>query len=177
MKYDLKRFFLELKGDLPNGEVTLKGVVKAFFFSPRFRVLLNHRVGKYFSSSAFVPLRLIGSYYKTMLISRRSCDFSYNAKIGLNLGLPHPIGVVIGDSVIIKDNVKIFQHVTLGSHGRKGEAPGYPTIESGVVIYAGSTIIGGITIGENAVIGANTLVNIDVPANSIAVGNPCKILF
>lgn len=57
--------------------------------------------------------------------------------------LPHPIGIVIGDGVIIKDNVMVFQQVTFGSHGRKEKEMRYPIIESGVKIYAGAKIIGG----------------------------------
>ena len=90
--------------------------------------------------------------------------------------LPHPIGIVIGDGVVVKDDVMIFQHVTLGSHGKNKKEMQYPTVESGVIIYPGVKIIGGVTIGENAIIGANSVVNIDVPANSTAVGVPCKIL-
>ncbi|ERM80694.1 hypothetical protein P872_21560 [Rhodonellum psychrophilum GCM71 = DSM 17998] len=86
------------------------------------------------------------------------------------------MGIVIGDKVIIKDNVMIFQQVTFGSHGKKGLIKNYPTIEDGVKIYAGAKIIGGITIGKNAIIGANAVVNIDVPADCVAVGIPCKII-
>jgi len=90
--------------------------------------------------------------------------------------MPHPIGVIIGDGVVIKDNVMIFQQVTLGSHGKRTEEMRYPVIESGVKIYAGAKIIGGVTIGENAIIGANSVVNVDVPAGATAVGIPCKIM-
>jgi serine O-acetyltransferase len=176
MKYSFKQFSVEIRGDLSTEPFNLKTFVKAYYFSPRFRVLLNHRLGKFFWSSTLKPIRFIGIMYKMILVGKRSCDISYNARIGANLKLPHPIGIVIGDGVVIKNNVMIFQHVTLGSHGKKGEKLRYPTIESGVRIYAGAVIIGGVTIGENAVIGANTVVNVDVPSRATAVGNPCKIL-
>ena len=92
------------------------------------------------------------------------------------MSLPHPIGIVVGDGVIIRDNVKIWHQVTLGSHGKKGEPLAYPIIEDGVKVFAGAKIIGGVIIGENAVIGANSVVNIDVPKSTTAIGIPCKLI-
>lgn len=172
----IKRLLNDIKNDFPDGNSNLRLFLVYYFNSPRFRVLLNHRIGKYFSKSKFFLLRQISNYFKSRLITKRNCDISYNAIIGKNLKLPHPIGIVIGDGVIIKDNVMVFQQVTFGSHGRKEKEMRYPIIESGVKIYAGAKIIGGIIIGENAIIGANAVVNIDVPANAMAVGIPCKII-
>lgn len=172
----LKQTLAEIKGDLPKSEFTINSFLKSYLFSPSFRVLLNHRIGKYFSNSSNFFIRQIGNYYRVRIVVKRSCDISYNSKIGRNLRLPHPIGIVIGDGVEIKDNVMVFQQVTFGSHGKKGLKKGYPVIQNGVKIYSGAKIIGDITIGENAIIGANSLVNIDVPPNCIAVGIPCKII-
>ncbi|WP_290794812.1 serine O-acetyltransferase [Flavihumibacter sp. UBA7668] len=166
----------EIKGDLPNQSFNIKAFFINYFYSARFRVLLNHRIGKFcFQSNSFI-IRQISSYYKYKLISKRGCDISYNAIIGRNLRLPHPIGIVIGDGVIIGDNVMLFQQVTLGSHGKKGDKMNYPVVENGVKIFAGAKIIGGVVIGENAVVGANAVVNINVPPDSTAVGIPAKIL-
>lgn len=172
----IKETITEIEGDLLEKHKGFKNFLVSYLFSPRFRVLLNHRLGKYFYNRDNFILRQIGKYYKVRLITKRNCDISYNAVIGKGLKMPHPIGVVIGEGVVIKENVTIFQQVTFGSHGRRGENFEYPIVESGVVIYAGAKIIGGITIGENVLIGANSVVNISVPPNSIAVGVPCKIL-
>ncbi|SMC69833.1 serine O-acetyltransferase [Moheibacter sediminis] len=172
----IKQTFRDIKNDFPKGKISLRLFITYYLYSPRFRILLNHRLGKFFSKSKNILIRQIGSYYKTRMIIKRNCDFSYNANIGKNFKMPHPIGIVIGDGVIIKDNVMIFQQVTIGSHGKKDEEMKYPVIESGVKIYAGAKIIGGIRIGENAIIGANAVVNIDVPSNTTAVGIPCKII-
>jgi serine O-acetyltransferase len=166
----------DIKNDFPEGKINLKIFIMDYLYSPRFRVLLNHRLGKYFFRSKNIFLRQIGSYYKSRLITKRNCDISYKAIIGKNMKMPHPIGIVIGDGVVIKDNVMVFQQVTFGSHGKKGKEMQYPTIESGVKIYSGAKIIGGVTIGENAVIGANSVVNQDIPAGAVAVGIPCKII-
>jgi len=105
-----------------------------------------------------------------------SCDISPKAVIGMNFKMPHPLCVVIGDGVVVGDDVKIWQQVTLGSHGKKGHEMSYPVIENGARIYVGSTIIGGVTVGENALIGAHSLVLADVPAGKTAVGSPAKVL-
>tara|TARA_R110002020_G_scaffold417440_5_gene626611 strand:- start:305 stop:847 length:543 start_codon:yes stop_codon:yes gene_type:complete len=174
----LKQTIRDIKGDLPVTNILLgKIFLRNYFFSPRFRLLLNHRLGKYFFNKGGFFLNAIALYYKNKMIVRRNCDISYNASLGKNLRLPHPIGIVIGDGVIIEDDVMIFQQVTFGSHGKKEiKAKEYPIIKSGVKIFAGAKIIGGITIGENAVIGANSVVNIDIPPNTIAVGVPCRII-
>lgn len=173
----LKQTFDDIKNDLLGKNKGYKNFLASYLYSPRFRVLLNHRLGKFFFKSNNFLSRQIGSYYKTRLVSKRSCDFSYNAHLGKGCKMPHPIGIVIGDGVVIKDNVMIFQQVTLGSHGKKGsKTKEYPIIRSGVKIFTGAKIIGGITIGKNAIVGANAVVNINVPPNSIAVGIPCRII-
>ncbi|WP_375583726.1 serine O-acetyltransferase [Cyclobacterium xiamenense] len=124
-----------------------------------------------------IPFRgVMGNFLRYRMLVKWNCDISYSSKIGRNLHLPHPIGIVIGEGAVIHDDVTIFQNVTLGSHGKSGEKLTYPTIERGATIYAGAIIIGGVSIGEGAVIGANSVVNIDVPPFSVAVGIPGRIV-
>lgn len=92
-------------------------------------------------------------------------------KIGYNLHVEHFFGVVIGGNTIIGDNCKIYQQVTIGQKNSK-----FPVIGNNVVMCPGAKIIGDIKIGDNAVIGANAVVLHDVPANSIAVGVPARII-
>lgn len=170
----IKETIVLIKGDLPHK--SLKGILQSFLFNQGFRVLLNFRIGFFFYSSRFLLFRQIGLYYRNRLITKRNCDISYKAKIGKNLRLPHPLGIVIGDGVVVEDNVKIWQQVTLGSHGKRKQDTSYPTVKSGVKIFTGAKIFGAITIGENSIIGANAVVNKDVPSGSTAVGIPCKII-
>jgi len=170
----LKQTISDIKNDLPSRY--LLGVIKAYFLNSSFRVLLNHRIGKYLYSKNTKVTKLIARYYRYKLITKRGCDISYKASLGKGITFPHPLAIVIGDGVVIKDNVKIWQQVTLGSHGKNGQKLAYPIVESGVRIFTGATVIGGIVVGENAVIGANSVVNIDVPKNRIAVGIPCRIV-
>ncbi|MDN3668122.1 serine acetyltransferase [Echinicola jeungdonensis] len=147
-----------------------------FFLNPKYKVMLNYRLGVYIQNSKFFLHGFFLNILRYRMVVRRGCDISYSAIIGKKLHLPHPIGIVIGDDVIIKDNVTIFQNVTLGSHGKVNEELKYPEIGNGVKIYAGAKIIGGISVGEEAVIGANSVVTKDVPPRSVIVGVPGRII-
>lgn len=162
--------------DYPGRKSTLLKCLIAKFLNPSFSVIYSYRVGSYYFHSNNRIFKFLGSKMRMKLIFRKNCDISFLAVIGDKLRLPHPIGVVIGAGVEIGNNVTIFQNVTLGSDGKDGKEKSYPKVEDNVVIYADSIILGNVRIGENSVIGAKTLVNIDVPPNSLAIGNPCKII-
>ena len=93
------------------------------------------------------------------------------AEIGESFHIDHATGVIIGESAIIKDHVKIFQGVTLGGISVKkslASTKRHPTINSNVTIYANATILGGdVIIGENSIIGANVCITESIPKNSI----------
>lgn len=93
------------------------------------------------------------------------------AEIGASFHIDHGTGIVIGESAIIKNNVQIFQGVTLGGIKVKkslASTKRHPTIESGVVIYANATILGGnVLIGKNSIIGANVCITESIPKNSV----------
>lgn len=100
-------------------------------------------------------------------------DINPKAKIGDSFFIDHGTGVVIGETAIIGDNVKIYQGVTLGAMSlRKGKllqgTKRHPTIENDVTIYSNASILGGKTVvGENSVIGSNVLVMKSIPKNSV----------
>lgn len=97
------------------------------------------------------------------------------AKIGKGFFIDHGMGVVIGETTIIGDNVTLFQGVTLGGTGKeKGKR--HPTIGNNVVIGAGAKVLGNITIGDNVKIGANAVVIKSVPPDSTVVGVPGEIV-
>lgn len=172
-----KELMKDIRYDLKNEDtITSKFVITSFLFNLSFRLLLNYRVGKYLSSSKWKMKRLIGHRLKIKQLTKRSCQISFKATIGKGVKFPHPLGIVIGDGVIIRDNVKIWQQVTLGSHGKPDEKLKYPIIEENVKIFAGAKIFGGITIAEKAVIGANAVVYKNVPENCLAVGIPARII-
>lgn len=96
------------------------------------------------------------------------------AQIGRGLFIDHGMGVVIGETAVVKDNVTLYQGVTLGGTGKE-RGKRHPNIGSNVVIGAGAKILGNITIGDNSYIGANAVVIKDAPANSTVVGVPGRI--
>lgn len=96
------------------------------------------------------------------------------AKIGKELFIDHGMGVVVGETTIIGDNVTIYQGVTLGGTGKE-RGKRHPTIGDNVVIGTGAKVLGNITIGDNSYIGANAVVIRDVPVNSTVVGVPGRI--
>lgn len=97
------------------------------------------------------------------------------AKIGRRFFIDHGMGVVIGETCEIGDNVTIFQGVTLGGTGKeKGKR--HPTIEDNALIATGAKVLGSITIGKNSKVGAGSVVLHDVPPNSTVVGIPGRIV-
>jgi len=98
------------------------------------------------------------------------------AKLGRRLFIDHGMGVVIGETAIVGDDVTLFQGVTLGGTGKE-HGKRHPTIEDNVVIGGGSKILGNITVGKNSRIGAGSVVLRNVPEHSTVVGVPGHIIF
>jgi serine O-acetyltransferase len=96
------------------------------------------------------------------------------AMIGRNLFIDHGMGVVIGETAVVGDNVLLYQGVTLGGTGKES-GKRHPTVGNNVVVGGGAKILGNITIGDNSYIGANAVVIKNVPANSTVVGIPGRI--
>ena len=102
------------------------------------------------------------------------------AKIGKNLFIDHGMGVVIGETTEIENNVTIYHGVTLGGISpaenslEQINVKRHPTIKNDVIIGSGAQILGPITVGNNARIGANTVILKDVPENGTMVGNPAR---
>ena len=102
------------------------------------------------------------------------------AKIGKNLFIDHGMGVVIGETSEIRDNVTIYHNVTLGgispsiNSDQQRNIKRHPTIMDNVVIGSGAQILGPIKVGKNSKIGANAVVTNDVPENAVMVGIPAR---
>jgi serine O-acetyltransferase len=96
------------------------------------------------------------------------------AEIGKRFFIDHGMGVVVGETAIIGDNVLLYQGVTLGGTGKE-TGKRHPTLGNNVVVGGGAKILGNITIGDNSYIGANAVVIKNVPANSTVVGIPGRI--
>jgi serine O-acetyltransferase len=142
-------------------------------FSIRFHVLLLYRIGNYLymSKSIFIFLNYIFRYLMQVL---SGCHIEFSAKIGKRLLLTHPVGIVIGKGVVIGDDVLIYQNVTIG--GRNNINPKYPVIDNNVILYSNSVVIGDVNIGRGAIIGALSLVVDDVPAGTKVYSKPACLV-
>jgi serine O-acetyltransferase len=96
------------------------------------------------------------------------------ARIGRGLFIDHGMGIVIGETAEIGDNVNLLQGVTLGGTSTRREKR-HPTLRDNVTVGSGAKIIGAITIGENSRVGAGSVVVRDVPANAVVVGVPGRV--
>jgi serine O-acetyltransferase len=120
----------------------------------------------------FLLARLISQWARWMT----GIEIHPGAQIGKRLFIDHGMGVVIGETAIVGDDVTIYQGVTLGGTGKeKGKR--HPTILKNVVIGTGAQVLGDITVGENSRVGAASVVIDDVPENSTIVGVPGHIIF
>lgn len=139
-------------------------------------ILLLQRVARWFLLNVPVVGPFLAVFFRYFIRVYSSCDLSPHAQISESVQFPHPIGIVIGDGVIVRENVKIWQQVTLGSHGKKGEIMSYPLIESDALIFCNSSVIGDVKVGKGAIVGAHSLVLNDVPDGSTFAGAPAKIV-
>lgn len=173
---DLSRIADESHGDaraLVDGDPAAQSIEEVILCYPGFFAVVAYRIAHALSNRQ-VPLlpRMITEYAHR----KTGIDIHPGAKIGRSLFIDHGTGVVIGQTTIIGDNVKIYQGVTLGAlrvdreHRTKKR---HPTIEDNVVIYAGATILGGDTvIGKNSVIGGNVWITRSIPAWSRVMFKP-----
>lgn len=120
----------------------------------------------------YLLARLISQWVRWMT----GVEIHPGAQIGKRLFIDHGMGVVIGETAMVGDDVTIYQGVTLGGTGKeKGKR--HPTILNRVVIGTGAQVLGNITVGDNSRVGAASVVIDDVPENSTIVGVPGHIIF
>ncbi|HHT49364.1 MAG TPA: serine O-acetyltransferase [Firmicutes bacterium] len=139
---------------------------------PGFHALLAYRIAHWFYRH---KLYLIARIISQITRFFTGIEIHPGAKIGKGFFIDHGMGVVIGETTEIGDNVTIYQGVTLGGTGKeKGKR--HPTIGDNVIIAAGAKVLGSITVGENAKIGAGAVVIRPVPPNSTVVGVPGRVV-
>ncbi len=155
-----------------NNDPALHSSFELIFNYPGVWAVVNYRIANKFYKSGFKFLgRMIGgiSQFFTNVDIHPACD------IGRRVFIDHGFGVVIGETTVIKNDVLIYQGVTLGgvslTHDKR-----HPTIENHVVIGSGAKVLGNITIGTKSKIGANSVVVQDVPCYSTAVGVPARVI-
>jgi len=144
---------------------------------PGVKAIFFHKIANFFSIAKFDLIARIISQFSRFLTG---IEIHPRAKIGKNLFIDHGMGVVIGETSDIGDNVTIYHMVTLGgispsiNSEDQRNTKRHPTLMNNVVVGSGAQILGPVVIGKNAKIGANAVVTKNVPENAIMVGIPAK---
>lgn len=149
-----------------------KSVVEILLCYPGLHAALLHRISHplYKAGIPLLP-RLISQFGRWMT----GIEIHPGATIGRRFFIDHGMGVVIGETAEIGDDVLIYQGVTLGGTGKES-GKRHPTLGNKVVVGGGAKVLGNITIGDNARIGAGSVVIHSVPENSTVVGIPGKVV-
>ena len=168
-------FFKKAKEDIravKDRDPAARSSCEIYFLYPGVRAIRMHRRAAWFYNH--------GRYFIARWISQRCAkktgiEIHPGAKIGKRLVIDHGMGVVIGETAEIGDDVLIYQGVTLGGTG-KDQGKRHPTIGNNVMIAAGAKVLGPFKVGDNSRIAAGAVVLKEVPPNSTAAGIPARIV-
>ena len=144
---------------------------------PGAKAVFFHKIANFFAIAKFHLVARIISQFSRFLTG---IEIHPKANIGKNLFIDHGMGVVIGETSDIGDNVTIYHMATLGgispsvNSNEQRNIKRHPTLKDNVVVGSGAQILGPVTVGKNAKIGANAVVTKDVPENAVMVGIPAK---
>ena len=154
-----------------------KSIIGIILTYPGVKAVFLHRVSHFFHLAGF---ELVSRIISQITRFFTGVEIHPGAKIGKNLFIDHGMGVVIGETSEIGDNVTIYHAVTLGGSSpsidseRQRHEKRHPTIGDDVVIGSGAQIIGPVKVGNNARVAANAVVVKDVPENATMIGIPAK---
>lgn len=158
LKYDIK--------NIRSIDPAAKSNIEVFLLYPSIHAIFSHRIAHgLFKRKFFFLARLLSQFSRFFT----GIEIHPGATIGKGLFIDHGMGVVIGETAIVGDNVTIYHQVTLGGTG-KDSGKRHPTIEDDVIIGAGAKVLGNITIAKGTKIGGNTVVLKDSYENSTVVG-------
>lgn len=171
----IKRIFQTLKEDIGiiyKKDPAATNLIEVIFCYPGFHALLLYRIAhKLWLWKIPVIPRLISTFARFLT----GIDIHPGATIGKRFFIDHGMGVVIGETTEIADDVLLYQGVTLGGTSSKHEKR-HPTLGRGVVVGAGAKILGNIVLGNYSKVGAGSVVVNDVPEHSTVVGVPGRIV-
>ena len=164
-----------LKGDVQaayEGDPAAKSFEEVVISYPYIVAIATHRVAHELYK---MEVPLIPRIMSEWAHSRTGIDIHPGANIGRNFFIDHGTGVVVGETAVIGDNVKLYQGVTLGAVSFPRDERGriirdrkrHPTLEDDVTVYAEATILGDVTIGKGAVVGGNVWIRESIPAGAI----------
>jgi len=150
-----------------------RSVLEVIFCYPGLHAVLFYRVAHWCWAKR---MYFIGRFISHIGRFFTGIEIHPGARIGKRFFIDHGMGVVVGETAEVGDNVLLYHGVTLGGTSWK-KVKRHPTIGSNVVIGAGAKVLGPITVGDNTRIGSNSVVINDIPPNSIVVGIPGKVVF
>jgi serine O-acetyltransferase len=170
-----RALFKQIKSDIQavfDNDPAARSVFEVIFTYSGLHAIWAHRIAHWLYKKRFFTLARIISQISRFFTG---IEIHPGAKIGQRVFIDHGMGVVIGETCEIGDDVVLYQGVTLGGTGKeKGKR--HPTIKNNVVISSGAKVLGSFTVGENSRIGANAVVLREVPPNSTVVGIPGRIV-
>jgi serine O-acetyltransferase len=144
--------------------------IEAVLTSPGLHAIALHRAANWlWRKGLFLPGRLLSHVNRFLT----GIEIHPGARIGKGVFIDHGMGVVIGETASVGDNVTMYQGVTLGGTGKQ-RGKRHPTVENDAVIGVGAAVLGAVTIGEGARVGAGSVVLKDVPPHTTAVGLPAR---
>lgn len=149
-----------------------KNIFEVILFYPGLHAIWAYRVAHFLR---FLRIPLVPRFISQLTRFFTGIEIHPCARIGKRLFIDHGMGVVVGETAVIGDDVIIYQGVTLGGTGKE-QGKRHPTIHDGVVIGAGAKILGNIVIGQNSRIGAGSVVVQNIPPESTVVGIPGRIV-
>lgn len=167
--------FSHMKSDIQavmDNDPAARSVFEVVFTYSGLHAIWAHRIAHALFKRRFCTMARIVSQVSRFFTG---IEIHPGARIGSRLFIDHGMGVVIGETCEIGDDVVLYQGVTLGGTGKeKGKR--HPTIGNNVVVGSGAKVLGSFTVGDNASIGSNAVVLREVPPNSTVVGNPGRVV-
>ena len=154
-----------------------KSKISLIFTYPGVKAIFFHKIANFFAIAKFDLIARIISQFSRFLTG---IEIHPKAKIGKNLFIDHGMGVVIGETSEIGNNVTIYHNVTLGgiapsiNSNDQRNTKRHPTLEDNVVVGSGAQILGPIIIKTNSLVGANAVVTKDVPEKAVMIGIPAR---
>lgn len=146
--------------------------LEVLFCYPGLHAIWAHRLNHRLWRKGFTTLARFGSHLARFLTG---IEIHPAASIGKRFFIDHGLGVVIGETAVIGNDVMLYQQVTIGGTGKK-KGKRHPTLEHGVVVGAGAKVLGNITVGARSQVGAGSVVVKDVPPDCTVVGIPGRII-
>ena len=160
-----------------NRDPAAKSKLSIILTYPGVKAVFFHRIANFFSIAKFDLIARMISQFSRFLTG---IEIHPKAKIGENLFIDHGMGVVIGETSEIGNNVTIYHMVTLGGvspsieSNQQRNVKRHPSLMDNVAVGSGAQILGPVVVGKNAKVGANAVVTKDVPENAVMVGIPAK---